>query len=95
MGSRSARGWPGLLMENSGQCCSIFKVLGGLQGATSVGSWVSLVGRRETPGVVVTQMVSEDVGMVEMAEAEHIGEDGGLAPDFDAYSWLEEADAED
>lgn len=43
----------------------------------------------------MTQMISEVVGMVEMAEAEHTGEDGGLGPDLDVYSWLEEADAED
>lgn len=82
-------------MGKSGQCCSIFKVLRGLQGTMSVGSWVSLVGRRETPGVAVTQMISEVMGMVERAEAEHTGEDGGLGPDLDVYSWLEEEDAED
>ena len=33
--------------------------------------------------------------MVKMARAEQIGDIGGLGPDFDVYSWLEEAKAED
>lgn len=36
----------------------------------------------------MTQMASEVVRMVNMAEAERIGEDGGLGPDLDVHSWV-------
>lgn len=40
-------------------------------------------------------MVFEVIGMVAMAEAEKIEEEGGLGPNLGVYSWLEEAKAED
>lgn len=52
-----------LLMENSEQCCSIFKVLGSIQVVMSSRQLdMSFVGKRETLEITIIWMVSKVMG---------------------------------